>query len=186
MKPCKKCNTLKPLEDFSVVKRNRDGRHNNCKICYAEYMKLWSRKNAKNVNARVLKYHHKNSVELNLKRQIRYEANKQQHLDTNKKWNAANKEKVTLYKTLSSLKRRAQKIDNGTFDISKKELKKLRSLPCFYCGVNGPSTIDHVIPLNKGGTHAIGNLVACCKSCNSAKKDKFIVEWRLRNKKVNI
>jgi 5-methylcytosine-specific restriction endonuclease McrA len=38
-------------------------------------------------------------------------------------------------------------------------------------------TIDHVIPLNRGGFHVPDNLVACCLACNSSKRDQLVEEW---------
>lgn len=44
---------------------------------------------------------------------------------------------------------------------------------CVYCGIqtNPFSTfsIDHVVPVSKGGTDDLANLVPCCRSCNSRK-----------------
>lgn len=31
------------------------------------------------------------------------------------------------------------------------------------------ATIDHVVPLSRGGTHTYANLRACCRACNNAK-----------------
>ena len=39
--------------------------------------------------------------------------------------------------------------------------------PC--CGSTSDLTIDHIIPLARGGTHAIGNLQILCRKCNSRK-----------------
>jgi hypothetical protein len=48
---------------------------------------------------------------------------------------------------------------------------------CKYCGKKLDSAIadiDHVIPLKKGGTNDISNLVAACPLCNIRKADKLI------------
>lgn len=39
-------------------------------------------------------------------------------------------------------------------------------------------TLDHIIPLRKGGDHSDGNLVACCHWCNWSKGDRTPEEWR--------
>jgi 5-methylcytosine-specific restriction endonuclease McrA len=36
------------------------------------------------------------------------------------------------------------------------------------------ATLDHVIPLAKGGTHSIDNIKTCCRQCNSIKSDNII------------
>jgi 5-methylcytosine-specific restriction endonuclease McrA len=41
---------------------------------------------------------------------------------------------------------------------------------CVYCGCRQkPLTIDHVLPVSKGGKTDFDNCVACCKSCNNHK-----------------
>jgi hypothetical protein len=65
------------------------------------------------------------------------------------------------------------------------------SSKCFYCGqkVNeNNATLDHKIPLSKGGTNSKDNLVVCCFECNSIKSGKTFEEVapklleRLKNK----
>lgn len=44
---------------------------------------------------------------------------------------------------------------------------------CAYCGSVEANTVDHVVPLSKGGEpFNLDNLVACCSRCNSKKRDK--------------
>ena len=40
---------------------------------------------------------------------------------------------------------------------------------CAYCGVVGPMTRDHVVPLIRGGTNDISNIVPACALCNCKK-----------------
>ena len=51
---------------------------------------------------------------------------------------------------------------------------------CRYCGRRQKLrelTIDHVIPLSRGGTHAIENLVLSCAACNGAKADRPVEDF---------
>jgi len=44
---------------------------------------------------------------------------------------------------------------------------------CAYCGRafrRGELTMDHVVPIARGGRSAKGNVVASCKPCNTEKK----------------
>ena len=48
---------------------------------------------------------------------------------------------------------------------------KMHDYCCAYCG-DEADTVDHVIPLNKGGTDERDNLVAACKACNYGFSDR--------------
>ena len=44
---------------------------------------------------------------------------------------------------------------------------------CHYCGKSCPPeelTMDHILPVVRGGKSTRSNCVPCCKPCNSAKK----------------
>ena len=54
---------------------------------------------------------------------------------------------------------------------------------CYYCKVHFPAdelTIDHIVPLARGGRSTKGNMVVCCKQCNNDKKYLTPVEMILR------
>lgn len=42
---------------------------------------------------------------------------------------------------------------------------------CYWCGEYA-NEVDHIIPVSRGGSHKMSNLVACCKKCNSLKNIK--------------
>lgn len=48
---------------------------------------------------------------------------------------------------------------------------------CPYCNKNKTDTIDHVVPLSKGGTNNKDNLIAVCRSCNSKKGAKSLLQF---------
>lgn len=52
---------------------------------------------------------------------------------------------------------------------------------CQYCGGRADS-IDHVRPRSRGGQHTWENVVAACRSCNSAKRDRLLDETTMRLK----
>lgn len=52
---------------------------------------------------------------------------------------------------------------------------------CFYCGCKGVLlTRDHAVPLVRGGSNDIANIVPACGSCNSAKGTLTAEEFRAR------
>jgi len=78
---------------------------------------------------------------------------------------------------LNSQKRRHH--DHTTQTLSKKELDFLRRFQpkCVKCGRTGKLTIDHHIPLSKGGILALDNVVLLCSPCNSKKFTKLPEEF---------
>lgn len=63
--------------------------------------------------------------------------------------------------------------------------QKLDAGICHYCGEKFDRdllTMDHVVPLSRGGKSTKGNIVACCKECNTKKKYYTPVELILRDK----
>ena len=56
---------------------------------------------------------------------------------------------------------------------------KLASGICYYCERKFPPkelTMDHLVPLARGGTSVKSNLVVCCKECNTRKKTSLPFE----------
>ena len=48
---------------------------------------------------------------------------------------------------------------------------------CIYCGVAGPLTVEHMIPLSRGGPDHPDNAVWVCSRCNASKGDKRLYEF---------
>lgn len=53
---------------------------------------------------------------------------------------------------------------------------------CHYCGETDPNvlTIDHRVPLARGGEDAESNLVTCCRRCNCSKRDRPYEEFSVK------
>lgn len=48
---------------------------------------------------------------------------------------------------------------------------------CTYCSSAENLTIDHIVPLSRGGEHTIENLTTACWTCNCSKGAKLLEEW---------
>lgn len=51
---------------------------------------------------------------------------------------------------------------------------------CYFCGRKfAPKelTMDHIVPLIRGGKSTKGNIVPSCKECNNRKKHMLPLEW---------
>jgi 5-methylcytosine-specific restriction endonuclease McrA len=45
---------------------------------------------------------------------------------------------------------------------------------CAMCGHRAKLTVDHIIPISRGGSNWAWNVRPACQSCNSRKKDKIL------------
>jgi 5-methylcytosine-specific restriction endonuclease McrA len=84
----------------------------------------------------------------------------------------------------------APDVDDAAISREKAKARELRRSPwwkrkrstgvCHYCGGVFPPrdlTMDHRVPLARGGRSVKSNLVACCKDCNSRKRHLLPLEW---------
>jgi 5-methylcytosine-specific restriction endonuclease McrA len=58
--------------------------------------------------------------------------------------------------------------------------RRLAKGVCGYCNQPTPSkelTMDHIVPISRGGRSTKGNVVPACKACNTAKKYLLPMEW---------
>lgn len=79
-------------------------------------------------------------------------------------------------------RRKALMQANGVYRFNGADWKRCCNMydnRCVYCGERGPLTMDHVIPVTRGGTHSVGNIVPACARCNSMKRTRFVMEWKL-------
>ena len=81
-------------------------------------------------------------------------------------------------------------IDEAALRRERRKARELRQSPwwkrrcaknvCHYCGRTTPAralTMDHIVPLARGGRSTKGNLVPACKDCNNRKKSLLPMEW---------
>ncbi len=81
-------------------------------------------------------------------------------------------------------------MDESEIAKEKAKARKLRNTPwwtrkkstgiCNYCGkkfLPRELTMDHIIPLSRGGKSEKHNMVPACKECNNSKKYLIPAEW---------
>ncbi|WP_082946263.1 HNH endonuclease [Mycobacterium sp. E1747] len=105
--------------------------------------------------------------------------------DQSEQWRKANR----AYYQVRERNRKAMKINNpDSVGVSLSDWTRLcrrYNNCCAYCGQkqDGMPQMDHVIPLIKGGRHAIGNVLPACRSCNISKNARYLISWRFYCKK---
>lgn len=96
------------------------------------------------------------------------------------RWRQMTDESYRLYHRQKSKRRKAQMRDSVAIQIKGRQVReRFRQFDnrCAYCGCTGDLHIEHVVPISKGGTHAIGNIIPACKDCNFSKAANEAESW---------
>ena len=137
----------------------------------SEYQKDWYEKHPN---------YHKKYAEKRRKEHPEYEKKwRKEHpnncKESQKKWRGKNMDRVIF---LNEERRTRKKEAIGNFTFGEWELlKKQYGYCCPSCRKCEPEiklTIDHIVPLSKGGSNYIENIQPLCRSCNSKKYVKVI------------
>lgn len=107
-----------------------------------------------------------------------YARNQEEYLERNRRWRQTAAGQTACAN--AHAKRRAN-IGDDTVSVEEwRQVMATSDWKCVYCQVSltpENRSIDHVIPLSRGGKHCIVNLVACCRTCNSKKGNKSVSDF---------
>jgi 5-methylcytosine-specific restriction endonuclease McrA len=137
-----------------------------------------------------LRHYYRYHEEYLKRRREDYYKNKEYYLQKNKEWRIKNRErknqlraewakkhpeKERFWSILDNARRRGAK---GSFTFEEwEELKKRYNYTCPMCGRKEPEiklTVDHIVPISKGGTNDISNIQPLCLECNLKKGTKTL------------
>ena len=190
-KPCSRCKQIKLLTEFNKQTKAVDGRQSKCRDCEVEVRRNYYLRNREREIARVnqwhlttekgqanrLKYGNKSGVPRKPAKPKVYIPLAQQSEKTRIRLQAKGAK--------SRMKRRANFRNAEKSLITNNDLKRLLRQSCLYCQSKDRITIDHIIPLARGGRHSIGNLAPACFDCNTRKGAKLVTEWRLNKPRAD-
>ncbi len=153
-----------------LVREQRKAQGKRYRAKHQKEIKEYADKNRKELLIYAQNYrdsHEETKLDAKIRSAKSYQNNKQQILINQKEYRKTHKEKNQQWHHNYM----ARKKNNGSFialDFSK--LKKLLGNHCLGCWATDKKlTVDHIIPLSKGGTNFIYNIQPLCKSCNSKK-----------------
>lgn len=142
-----------------------------------ERARKWYAEHRDKAIERARKYNAEHRDERNERARKWYAEHPDKVLESQRKWNAEHPEIVKARQKVRNMRRR----DKSGAPRSKAivDLYKRSKGKCYYCGVDVGQNyhIDHVIPLTRGGTNDLSNLVIACPSCNLRKHDKLPHEF---------
>ncbi len=175
---CPECLRRLPLEtSFHADRRSPSGFRARCNECHTAQVKNWYRANSDRQRKKAVERTKRDGEKIRERDRKRYEKDKPKRLELASK---------------QSQVRRARKakteIDRG---ISKNALRKIHGDFCHYCArvmnfepatkrkyLSDHATIEHLVPLSRGGTHTWDNCVLACRACNISKNAKSIEAWQ--------
>lgn len=186
-KRCSKCGRWWPatLEFF------RPG-HRQCRSCERETSINYYRANRDERLQKMKAWKDARRPELREQRRKRYHADPETERASHRKWLKKNRERTRVYARSHNRKpevraRRAE-VQRARFHRSRgapgvfttadiARLRKSQHDRCYYCGKKQKLTVDHIVPLSRGGSNSPDNIVLACRSCNSSKNDRLPHEW---------
>ena len=157
--------------------------------------RAWKQANADRFAARDAAYKAANRERLNAQCRAYYAANAEQIKAYIKAWKTENKEyvarKFRAYRAANSAKFRTWRRNyrarkaNADGRCSLKEILALYSQQnglCAYCetSIQDGWEVDHIVPLSKGGSNWISNVVLACSGCNRRKGSRLPDEWKAK------
>lgn len=177
LRVCKKCGEPQPLSAYHRDKKASDGYRAQCKACRNSYMAGYY---VANREARVAYEQDRRTNQAEHMRALdmaRYERSKDKRI-------ALASEFVRLRRARLA----GAKSDRGVTIMS---LRARDGDNCCYCGVAldfrrgkrgdgiapNRATLEHVLPLSRGGSHTFDNTKLACHCCNTSKNDKTVDEW---------
>lgn len=194
-KTCRRCGESRPASEFHRRKRSSDGLQHWCKGCCAERqrayrsecpekMRAWGRENQRRrrerdpegMRAYMREWRERDPAQLRASKRAWEAANPERVAAyggrAKRKWKIANPDKLKEYDTRRRALKRSARV--GPVD--------LESLWTGSCGICGEAlhrgykwphrlspSVDHILPLSKGGAHVQDNLQWTHLACNLSK-----------------
>lgn len=144
---CSRCGETKPIEAFAPRRNRPCGRQGWCRECKSEVSRRY------------------------------WQETKEERLRVSRQWRAANPDyflewaRANPDKIAAKVRTRRARHHQASGSASAEAIEARRTYyggRCWMCGKDA-DTIDHVIPLSRGGSHWPANLRPACRSCNAKK-----------------
>ena len=177
MRTCRTCGSNKSPSDYHRDRSRKDGLCSDCKECKKALSRAYYQANHARelARARAKQAAHPDYAKYQQQKMYRWRAaNRERDRETAKKsmriWRESHPE-------LARAKWHARRAQVKSSPAIARRITALLKEPCAYCGATENMSIDHVIPLSRGGMHTEDNLLPACRSCNSSKGQKQLDEW---------
>lgn len=205
-KQCSQCNQWKSLSEFHECRKHQDGLQNTCKKCRTDYYydnredrRAYLREhyiaNCEAIKTRVRHYYstHReecltrakqyqevHKAEISIRNMEYYKEHTEEIKAKTKAWS-----KTPKGKAASQFQKARRRLVQQTGDLTLQEWEALigQYPTCAYCGHPFDNdkhrlSMDHIVPLSRGGPHTQSNVLPVCFACNSRKHTSLLgEEW---------
>jgi len=158
------------------------------------YQRVYNKANRERRLAYNREYYQKNTEVIKARSKASILANPKANADIHRRWKKANPEACRASqrrryyarwqhcRDLDNIRTHARRViiktDRGNYTPAEwQAIKERQGFRCLMCGKQEPEiklTVDHVIPVSKGGLNTADNLAGLCKPCNSKKGTKTL------------
>ncbi len=188
---CKQCQRAYQRANAEKISAQRKDYRENNRDRVSESKRTYNAKNRDRLLAKSRERHAANRDADNAKMRARrsanpelvraekaaeYERNKGHYKQRSREWHERNPGASAEY----DRRRRARMRGTQVVPLSSQQIQQRFSVfddRCVYCGTEGELTVDHIIPLSRGGRHILSNIKPACRSCNSKKRNRRPDEW---------
>lgn len=178
---CASCKRPLRAVDFDCCLRDPNKLRKKCRCC-VEVEKNHTRRNRVNKKEYDKTYR---AFETQAQRDARNERRRELYAnDGGRRRRCENARKRRCDRRLETEGRRARLMGaEGSFsEVEWSGLKRQYRFRCAYCGKKKKLTMDHVVPLIRGGRHDKTNIVPACVNCNA---QKHTADWSDKLRRVS-
>lgn len=134
--------------------------------------------NRESIRAAGLEYARANAETMNAKRRKWRRANPEKNKKQKDDWRRRNPIKHAIQ--FARYRARIGQAEGDFTDADFLCILESQGWKCFYCStdISSKPTIDHYIPLKRGGSNWSVNIVAACMSCNTRKRNRMPYDFK--------
>lgn len=178
-KKCNRCDKTKSIDSFGLDSSSRDGHKTICKQCKSVINKDYNTKNSERILANKRRYYLENAEEIIIKRREYRKKNSDVLSQRQRKYYLKNREYIIERQSKITKIRRARLFSAFVEPVCEKKLFIRDEGLCYVCSkkidldLSWPhpmsKSLEHIIPLSKGGKHSYENTALSHLVCNIRK-----------------
>lgn len=174
-------------ENKDQISKKRKQFYRENKERLSKWQKQYRHENKEQLSERDKQYRHRNRERLSKQSKQYYHENKEEICKRQKGYRQSERGYVA---SACSRHRRRTRIETSKVDLTPEQWARILKNQQYRCNLCGkkftkrrPPTMDHIIPLSKGGGLTSSNVQALCKPCNCKKQatilKRFIASWTI-------